>query len=152
MATKKSENTKAKTENVATKSDAEYLARAQRKGNPLILRNSASRVYSNARPNGTTGIILAALAASGAKGPEYSGEEFISGVAALSRDSFGNPDWRRLETKYSAIKGNRSSNPALKLGPVTSALVREVKSGFLRAFNAAEIADRETRALFGFNY
>ena len=150
-ARKNTENAKA-TNVATTKTDAEYLERAGRKGNPLILRNSASRVYSNARANGTTGIILAALAASGGKGPEYSGEEFIAGVSALSRDSFGNSDWKRLEAKYGAIKGNRSSNPALKLGPVTSALVREVKAGYLRAFNAAGIADRETRALFGFGY
>ena len=151
MAAKKN-TAETKVGNVSAKSDSEYLARAQRKGNPLILRNSASRVYSNARPNGTTGIILAALAASNGKGPEFSGEEFIAGVSALSRDNFGNPDWRRLEAKYSAIKGNRSSNPALKLGPVSSALVREVKAGYLRAFNAANIADKETRALFGFGY
>jgi hypothetical protein len=134
--------------------EKEYKVRSEKSGNPLLSGNVATRMYSNTRVNGTTLILIAALSASGigktgkkeALLPEY--EE---GIKNLRADNFRNEFWKRLETNYKRGE-NRSSSPALKIGPVLTALRREITSGAIKGFNIAEIADESTRRLFGFNF
>lgn len=157
MNTKKNENKPNATENKAEKTipvrtDAEYTERSQRKGNPLLKANAAGRIYSNARANGTTATILAVLAASEVKPSAdgiVDGAALAAGYAALRAGNYASPVWKRLEGIYGTIPGNRSASPALKLGPVVSALAREHREGYLRGFEVKKIGDDNLRAQLG---
>ena len=130
----------------------DYLSRAQLSGNPLLIANKLSRIYSNSRTNGTTSILLAVLSAAGAaedKSGTVKASVLEAGLKILRDKAFNVSAWKALKTNYSKIGGN-SSSPEKKLGPVVSGLIREVKNGNLIAFDIRGISDSETRKLFGF--
>ena len=149
--TKSTENKTGKT-NVDQITVKDYLNRAQLSGNPLLIANKLSRIYSNSRINGTTSIILAVLSTAGAtsdKSGTVKASLLENGLKILRDKAFDLPPWKALKTNYSKIGGN-SSSPEKKLGPVVSGLIREVKNGNLIAFDIRGISDSETRKLFGF--
>ena len=130
----------------------DYLNRAQLSGNPLLIANKLSRIYSNSRINGTTSIILAVLSAAGAaedKSGTVRADRLENGLKILREKAFNVSPWKTLKANYTKIGGN-SSSPEKKLGPVVSGLIREVKAGNLIAFDIRGISDSETRKLFGF--
>lgn len=130
-----------------------YLSESGKKGNPLLKASAESRIYANGKANGTTATIIAVLAASGEKMPSdgiLPVSALAAGYAVLRKESYKVPAWERLEKMYTTIPGNRSASPALKLGPVVSALIREGANGYLRGFAVNEIATPEIRAaIFG---
>ena len=130
----------------------DYLNRAQLSGNPLLIANKLSRIYSNSRVNGTTSIILAVLSSAGAaenKSGTVKASLLADGLKVLREKSFDVSPWKTLKTNYAKIGGN-SSSPEKKLGPVVSGLIREVKAGNLIAFDIKSISDVNTRKLFGY--
>jgi hypothetical protein len=132
---------------IATK---DYLAIANRSGDPLLIANEKTRLYSNPRRNGTTFVILAALAAVTKDKVAYT-DLYEKGIIALERDNFNNPDWRRLEANYKRGE-NRSASPTLKRGPVLSAIKLRLKKSALIGFDISGIADPETRSIYGFSF
>ena len=145
-------NDKKNTEKTTVDTIKNYLAAATKSGNPLLVSNKNSRIYSNSRINGTTSIILAVLSA-GESTVDKSGivkASFLeSGLKVLREKAFNVPQWKTLKTNYSKIGGN-SSSPEKKLGPVVTGLIREIRNGNLVGFSVKEISDSETRKLFGF--
>jgi hypothetical protein len=132
-------------------STADYIKTATRKGNPLLVGNEKTRLYANGRVNGTTLILLGALSG-GYTGKSVIGlEGYRTGIAALKANNFSNPLWKRLEANWKRGE-NRSASPALKIGPVLSALAREVSKGAIDGFDLSGIGDLETRKIFGFNF
>ena len=129
-----------------------YLSRAQLSGNPLLVSNKGTRIYSNSRINGTTSIILAVLSAAGAaedKSGTVKASLLENGLKILRDKAFNVSQWKTLKTNYSKIGGN-SSSPEKKLGPVVTGLIKEIRNGNLIAFDIKGISDSETRKLFGF--
>ena len=148
----KNKKTENKTENKTAEYKIEnYLARAQLSGNPLLVSNKGTRVYSNSRINGTTSIILAVLKTAGDvdKDGTVKASVLEDGLKILRDKAFNVPQWKTLKTNYAKIGGN-SSSPEKKLGPVVSGLIREIKNGNLIAFDIKGISDSETRKLFGY--
>ena len=146
MATKNNENKKIEYR------VEDYLNRAQLSGNPLLVSNKETRVYSNSRINGTTSIILAVLAVAGAaqgKDGTVKASVLEDGLRTLREKAFDVSPWKALKTNYSKIGGN-SSSPEKKIGPVVSGLIREIRNGNLVGFSVREISNSETRKLFGF--
>ena len=152
MKTTKSTENKTEKTNVDQITVKDYLNRAQLSGNPLLIANKLSRIYSNSRVNGTTSIILAVLSTAGAtsdKSGTVKASLLENGLKVLRDKAFNVPQWKTLKTNYSKIGGN-SSSPEKKLGPVVTGLIREIRNGNLVGFSVREISDSETRKLFGF--
>ena len=145
-------NDKKNTENRTEYKVENYLARAQLSGNPLLVSNKGTRIYSNSRINGTTSILLAVLRTAGDvvdKAGMVRADYLEAGLKILREKSFDVSPWKTLKTNYAKIGGN-SSSPEKKLGPVVSGLIREIKAGNLLAFDIKGISDSETRKLFGY--
>jgi hypothetical protein len=136
---------------VVSLNDKEYVDRSSRSGSPLIKGNVETRKYANSRVNGTTLVILAALAANSTTKKDATVEDYAAGIAKLVRDNYGNPEWKNLEKNWHRGT-NKSADPSKKIGPVLKGLAREIKTGALVGFSVAEIADAETRKLFGFSW
>ena len=134
-------------------SEKEYLNAATRSGSPLLVKSAKTRSYANSNVNGTTAIVLAALAASTTFDPKksvYTLDEYREGAASLKADRKADgKQWARLKDGWSRF-GGRSKSPDAKIGPVLSALARDANTGVIRGFDATGIADEETRAYFGF--
>ena len=131
-----------------------YLARARLSGNPLLKANSATRIYTNERENGTTAILLAILGTIKGvleKSRIVSVSEFAEAFATLRAGNFAADSWKRAEKNYSRIGGN-SGSIAKKIGPVVTGLIREGKSGLLAGFDPAKIATAEVRGIVGYKY
>ena len=150
MNTKEKKN--AEVSKVSLVSEKEYNARFNLSGNPLLKGDVSSRLYSNPKVNGTTKILLAALAANKANLSKdtVNVAEYAEGIKNLLRDNFDNEDWKRLEKLYSG-GGNRSSSPAKKINPVLRALRREGENGLIKGFSVKAIGDETTRKAFGFS-
>jgi len=132
-------------------SEKDYKTKANRSGDPLLISNSESRLYSNDRVNGTTLVLLAALSASGKKEKKIDIENFKIGVKVLKSDNYGNAVYKNLEKNYNR-GSNRSSDPAKKISPVLSALISRGNNGFLKGFAVDKIGDEATRKVFGFSF
>lgn len=128
-----------------------FALEATRSGSPLLKGAIESRLYENDRVNGTTLIVIAALAASESeKGKKVFGLfEFDKGIKALTAK--GSAFWTRLENNWNR-GDNRSASPAKKIGPVLTGLKREIKNGYIKGFDASGIADEATRKVFGFDF
>ena len=137
---------------VSLVSEKEYKARYSLSGNPLLKNDVSSRLYSNPKVNGTTKVLLAAIAANRANlnKEEVSVSDYSEGIKALLSNNFANEDWKRLEKLYSG-GGNRSSSPAKKINPVLRALRREGENGLIKGFSVKSIGDEITRKAFGFS-
>jgi hypothetical protein len=140
-----------KTQTTQTVSDAEYLSRASLSGNVLIKKAVESRMYSNERENGTTAVILAVLASGGLE-KSVTIEDFATRYAAVKDGSFKCDAWKVLEKQYAKIPSNRSADPAKKIGPVVTGLIREGKAGMLKGFDVALIGTQDLRAAFGYKF
>ena len=130
-----------------------YLAAATKSGNPLLVSNKGTRVYSNSRINGTTSILLAVLRTAGDvdKDGTVRADRLEAGLKILREKSFDVSPWKALKTNYSKIGGS-SSSPEKKIGPVVTGLIREIRNGNLVAFDIKSISDVETRKLFGYKF
>ena len=148
-----SKNREKETSKVSLVSEKEYNARYNLSGNPLLKGDVEGRLYSNERINGTTKIVLAALAANKALLSKKSAtvEEYAEGIKKLLSDNFGNDDWKRLEELYNG-GSNRSTSPAKKINPVLRALRREGENGLIRGFAIDRIGDEAIRKAFGFTF
>jgi hypothetical protein len=131
---------------------SEYLRRASLSGNPLIKAAVETRLYENGRENGTTAVLLAILATGNVADKVTSIEVFADLYKALKDESFKADSWLRLEKIYGKIPGNRSSNPAKKIGPVVTGLIREGKAGSLKGFAVEKIGTESLRKTFGFSF
>ena len=142
-----------KTENKNVDTIKNYLAAATKSGNPLLVSNKGTRIYSNSRINGTTSILLAVLKTAGDvdKDGTVKASSLENGLKILREQAFNVSSWKTLKANYAKIGGN-SSSPEKKLGPVVSGLIREVKAGNLIAFDIKGISDSETRKLFGYKF
>ena len=133
---------------------------ARRSGEVILCSNEETRLYSDTRVNGTTAIILAAIAASGnAEKAEkiVTPETFRKGADILLSEKGEEryegrriPKNRFFELLLSNWKtiGGSSRHPVLKIGVVLNPLRN--RDSYLRGFDVANIADAKTRELFGF--